>query len=77
MEPPVKPTAAAANTHQPSEVKLAERVHPSLRASFVPLPGVDTVLTDEQLDAVFGGDLSALRDMLRLVRQSSESDPIF
>jgi hypothetical protein len=38
---------------------------------------VDTVLTDEQLDAVFGGDLSALRDMLRLVRQSSESDPIF
>ena len=76
MEQPVKPTAAA-NAQQPSAANVAERVHPSLRASFVPLPGVDIVLTDEQLDAVFGGDLEALRDMLRLVRQSSESDPIF
>jgi hypothetical protein len=76
MEQPVKPTTAA-NTQQPSAANVAERVHPSLRASFVPLPGVNTVLTDEQLDAVFGGDLDALRDMLRLVRQSSANDTIF
>lgn len=45
------------------------RVHPSLRAKFVPLPKAGETLTDEQLLAIFDGDLSALRDVIQLVHQ--------
>lgn len=42
------------------------RLHPSLRTKFVPLPKAGEALTDEQLAAVFSGDLDALRDVARL-----------
>ncbi|MBZ0275368.1 MAG: hypothetical protein K8I60_04455, partial [Anaerolineae bacterium] len=42
------------------------RLHPSLRTKFVPLPKAGEALTDEQLTAVFSGDLDALRDVARL-----------
>ena len=45
------------------------RLHPSLRTKFVPLPKAGETLTDEQLSAIFSGDLSALRDVIQLVRQ--------
>lgn len=51
------------------------RLHPSLRATFVSLPGGDSMLTPEQLDAVFGGDLRALRDMAKLVFQTPPTEP--
>lgn len=42
---------------------LLEQIHPSLRDSFTALPPLGTRLTEEQLCAVFGGDLRALRDL--------------
>ena len=47
---------------------LVQRVHPSLRAKFIPLPKPDDVLTDEQLAEIFGGDLKALRDVIKLAK---------
>lgn len=54
---------------------VAVRVHESLRESFTPLPPKGTMLSPEQLQAVFGGDLKALKEMARLTRKSSKSDP--
>lgn len=54
---------------------VAVRVHESLRESFTPLPPKGTVLSPEQLQAVFGGDLKALKEMARLTRKSRKSDP--
>lgn len=48
-------------------------LHPSLREKFVSLPGGSEVLTPEQLDAVFGGDRGALRDLARLIFIPSEN----
>ena len=45
------------------------RLHPSLRTKFIPLPKVGETLTDEQLAAIFSGDLSALREVTQLVAQ--------
>lgn len=53
---------------------VAVRVHESLRESFTPLPPKGTVLSPEQLQAVFGGDLRALKDMARLTRKLPKSD---
>lgn len=50
------------------------RLHPSLRDGFVSLPGGESMLTLEQLDAVFGGDRRALRDMVKLIFQMPETD---
>lgn len=61
------------DTSTPREVM--ERLHPSLRESFVPLPPKGIRLTQKQLDAVFAGDLRALRDLVRLAYKSSEDTP--
>jgi hypothetical protein len=45
------------------------RIHPSLKANFVPLPEINNSLTNEQLAEIFGGDWNALRDVVRLARQ--------
>jgi len=50
-----------------------ERLHPSLQASFVPLPREGVTLTPEQLSAIFGGDLRALHEVAHLARQCVES----
>jgi hypothetical protein len=50
------------------------RLHPSLRTKFVPLPKAGEALTDEQLSAVFSGDLGALRDVVQLVRQPMQDN---
>ena len=49
-----------------------EQIHPSLRETFVSLPGGEELLTPEQLDAIFGGDHRALRDMASLLFQNLE-----
>ena len=49
--------------------QFLEQIHPSLRDSFVALPPVGIPLTGEQLRAVFGGDLRALRELWRLTRR--------
>lgn len=49
--------------------QFVEQIHPSLRDSFVALPPIGTPLTGEQLRAVFGGDLRALRELWRLTRR--------
>ena len=54
---------------------VAVRVHESLRESFTPLPPKGTALSPEQLQAVFGGDLRALKDMARLTWKSQKSVP--
>lgn len=59
---------------QRSEQTLADgylaRMHPSLRANFVPLPPAGTKLSPAELEAIFGGDLRALRDLAGLSYQS-------
>lgn len=49
---------------------LLEQIHPSLRDSFMALPPLGTPLTEEQLQAVFGGDVRALRDLWLLAYQA-------
>ena len=61
------------HTQSENECNL-ERLHPSLRDTFVSLPGGHNMLTPEQLDAVFGGDRRALRDMAKLLFQSLETE---
>ena len=61
------------NTEPTSDI--AVRVHESLRESFTPLPPKGTVLSPEQLQAVFGGDLKALKEMARLTRKPQKPDP--
>lgn len=51
-----------------------DRLHPSLHATFVSLPGGSNLLTPEQLDAVFGGDRRALRDIANLIFKIDEND---
>ncbi|MBK8022303.1 MAG: hypothetical protein IPK19_12955 [Chloroflexi bacterium] len=51
-----------------------DRLHPELQSSFVSLPGGGTQLTSEQLDAVFGGDRRALRDIAKLIYQTAKTD---
>lgn len=46
-----------------------EHLHPSLRESFVPLPPIGMTLNEHQLMSVFGGDIRALSDVVRLVYQ--------
>jgi hypothetical protein len=53
---------------------VVERLHPSLRTKFIPLPDASQMLTDEQLAQVFSGDLTALRDVARLIRQTIQTD---
>lgn len=65
-KPKIPPEAEGCDTLVPKE--LEDRIHPSLRESFVPLPPVGTPLTDEQLKAIFNGDRKALRDLWRLSR---------
>ncbi len=55
--------------------EIMERLHPSLRESFVPLPPAGTILTSQQLEAIFGGDLRGLRDLARLAYQSDKTEP--
>lgn len=66
----------SSSDHNPIEPTpdVAVRVHESLRESFTPLPPKGTVLSPEQLQAVFGGDLKALKEMARLTRKSRKSD---
>jgi|GEM_PF-3026456 len=51
-----------------SKRDLIETLHPSLRATFTPLPQAGEPLTDEQLAAIFSGDLKALKDVVRLIQ---------
>jgi hypothetical protein len=53
---------------------LLGRLHPSLRETYLSLPGGDSMLTPEQLDAIFGGDRRALRDMAKLVFQTPTTE---
>jgi hypothetical protein len=51
------------------------RLHPSLITSFVALPRAGIQLTREQLYAVFGGDVRALREIAQLAYQTCQTDP--
>lgn len=62
-------TAPSDQSNILSKHDLIERLHPSLRIHFTPLPKAGDPLTDEQLAAIFCGDLSALNDLLCLVQQ--------
>jgi hypothetical protein len=53
---------------------IMKRLHPSLRESFVLLPPAGTTLTQEQLSAVFAGDLRGLRDMVKLVYKPGQHE---
>ncbi len=55
--------------NQVLETSHLERLHPSLRENFVPLPEIHNSLTDEQLAEIFGGDWKALCDVIRLARK--------
>ena len=51
-----------------------DRLHPSLRAKFIALPKPGEALTEEQLSALFSGDVNALRDLISLVQQQILED---
>jgi hypothetical protein len=55
--------------NQPIEGDHLARIHPSLKANFVPLPEINSSLTDKQLAEIFGGDWKALHDVIRLARK--------
>jgi len=59
--------------HQDDDNTPVEHLHPSLQASFVPLPKAGEALTPHQLSAIFGGDLRALHEVAHLARQCVES----
>jgi hypothetical protein len=44
--------------------EILSKLHPTLRKSFTALPD-DAPLSKQQLRALFGGDLKALRDLLK------------
>ena len=58
-----------ASPDRPIENNYLARIHPSLRVNFVPLPEINSALTDEQLAEIFGGDWKALHDVIRLARK--------
>jgi len=60
-------------TYSQKEITL-DCLHPSLRETFVSLPGGDSMLTPEQLDSLFGGDRRALRDMAQLIFKTDKTD---
>lgn len=47
------------------EIRALDWLHPSLRETFVSLPGGEELLTPEQIDAIFGGDLHAIGDVCK------------
>ncbi len=57
--------------NSPQLSTIMERLHPSLRNGFISLPGNNTPLTREQLKAIFGGDLKALREVIKLIQHRS------
>lgn len=59
---PVKPSS------EPFDIN---RIHPSLRNKFVPLPDTSDDLTDEQLAEIFGGNHNTLGDIMRLIQQEN------
>jgi hypothetical protein len=59
---------------QPEQENQLERLHSSLRETFVSLPGGGSLLTPEQLDAVLGGDRRAIHDIAKLLFQTREID---
>jgi hypothetical protein len=54
--------------------KHPQQLHPSLHVSFVALPPAGISLTPEQLQAIFGDDVRALRDLAQLAYKSDETD---
>lgn len=62
--------ASVAAPDRAGGIDLLSRIHPALREDFVPLPEINNALNDDQLASVFGGDWSALRDLMRLVRNN-------
>jgi hypothetical protein len=62
-------TQSAANMPSKDEYK---NLPSNLVGSFIPLPPSGTALSDEQLKAIFGGDLRVLQDMARLAYQSKD-----
>jgi len=66
MPQPKKQRNSSQQPRQTEERGDLSRLHPSLRTKFIPLPEAGEALTDEQLAAVFSGDLDALRDVARL-----------
>jgi hypothetical protein len=69
-----KHMVASQQLHKALDDSHLARLHPSLRTKFIPLPKAGEMLTDEQLSAVFSGDLSALRDVVQLVRQPMQDN---
>lgn len=60
--------------HQDDDNTPVEHLHPSLQASFVPLPKAGETLTPHQLQAIFGGDLRAIYDLAQLAYSENETD---
>ena len=69
-----KKAVSSKNQQHSAKRDVLERLHPSLRAKFFPLPESGDALTDEQLSEIFGGDLTALRDVIRLIRQTAQEN---
>lgn len=66
-----KKTETSSQQHCSETADLIQRLHPTLRAKFVPLPTLDDTLTYEQLTQIFGGDLTALKDVVRLIHKTT------
>lgn len=50
------------------------RLHPDVRASFVPLPSFDEPVTEEQWDAIFPNRRTVLPQLVRDMTAAQESE---
>jgi hypothetical protein len=54
-------------------VKQPSRLADTLIDSFVSLPSSDSKLSDQQLQAIFGGDINAIHELVQLAHQSDDT----
>jgi len=54
-------------------VKNISKLAETLSDSFVALPASGSILSDQQLTVIFGGDLNALQDLAQLALSSDDT----
>jgi hypothetical protein len=55
------------STEEACHDELRKLLHPNLREQFVPLPATQDELTQEQVECVFKGDESVLKDLMQVL----------
>lgn len=72
MERQYSETARSNPDRVATDAVVRERLHPTLRDNYIPLPEAGIKLTDEQVTMIFSGDLTALQDVIQFARHTAE-----